>query len=223
MNKAVIFDMDGVLVDTESFHCDAWIKTFADHGLSLTEEQYHQTFTGTSSPIIVKEMMQKHHSSNNSNDSIKDIDGVIYKKTEYASSLMQGKLVPLPGVKELIMRLYAKKYKLGLASSSGMQVVSTVLSSLDLEGKFMVVHSGESVKQGKPNPDIYLQTAALLEVPPEHCVVIEDSKAGIIAARSAGMKCIGIMNGKNKREDLQHATIIAESFDQITEHLINSL
>ncbi|MBI3032899.1 HAD family phosphatase [Candidatus Woesearchaeota archaeon] len=217
MKKAVIFDMDGVLVDTENFHCDAWIKTFADHGILLTEEQYHQTFTGTSSPIIVKEIMQKHDKS------MPDIEGVVYKKTEYASSLMQGKLVPLPGVRELIMNLYKKKYKLGLASSSGMQVVSTVLSSLDLEGKFMVVHSGEAVKQGKPNPDIYLQTAALLEVLPEYCVVIEDSKAGIIAARSAGMKCIGIMNGKNKREDLQHANIIAEHFDQITEELINEL
>ncbi len=217
IKKAVIFDMDGVLVDTEDIHGEAWIKTFADHGINLTKEKYLEEFSGHNSNVIVRQVMEKH------NRPLDNVDEIIYKKTEYAHLLLKNRVHPLLGVKELISNLYMKKYKLGLASSSGMQVVSTVLSSLDLEGKFMVVHSGEAVKHGKPNPDIYVQTAALLEVPVEQCVVIEDSKVGIIAARSAGMKCIGIMNGRNKKEDLQHANIIAENFDQITEELINSL
>lgn len=217
IKKAIIFDMDGVLVDTEDLHGDAWIKTFAEHGIHLTKEKYLEEFSGNNSNVIVKQVMEKH------NRPIDNVDDIVYKKTEHAHLLIKNKLEPIPGVKELILHLYSKKYKLGLASSSGMQVVSTVLSSLGLEGKFMVVHSGEAVKQGKPNPDIYLQTAHLLEVPVEQCIVIEDSKAGIIAARSAGMKCIGILNGRNKKEDLQHANIIAERFDQITEDLINKL
>ena len=217
VKRAVIFDMDGVLLDSEDIHCNAWIKTLKEHGVHITKEQYFSEYSGSNSELIVKQALGKFSKTTD------DIHGVVLKKTQNAVYLMQDSIIPLPGVQTLINALSSKNYKLGLASSSGMYIVSTVLSSFELEGKFMVVHSGEAVKIGKPNPDIYLQTARLLEESPEDCVVIEDSKSGIIAARSAGMKCIGILNGRNKPEELQHAHYIAKNFDEITEELINSI
>lgn len=81
---------------------------------------------------------------------------------------------------------------------------------------FSVIHSGESVKQGKPDPDIYLKTARMLSVDPTECVVIEDTNSGVLAAKKAGMKVIGLLNGRNTREQLQYADMIADGFADIT-------
>lgn len=129
----------------------------------------------------------------------------------------------MPFIVELVKELCRKKIKIGLASSSSYRFVRSVLGSIGLEDHFKIIHTGESVKKGKPHPDIYLKTARMLNVKPENSIVIEDSRTGIEAAKKAGMKCIGFLNGRNRREDLEYSDFVINSFQALNVDIIKKI
>ena len=122
-------------------------------------------------------------------------------------------LEPISGIMALLERLKESKIKLGLASSSPGKVIELILQKCEVDRYFETVVSGESVKQGKPAPDIFLLAAERLGVEPRQCVVIEDSAKGIAAAKAAGMKCIGYRNPHSYQQDLSGADWIVADFE----------
>ena len=138
-----------------------------------------------------------------------DCEELIRVKEELVCEAVKDKVEAVPGVKELIGSLPGR---LGLASTTSFVGVDAILKGVGLKDYFSVIHGGDSVKKGKPEPDIYLKTARLLHSKPEDCIVFEDSRSGVLAAKRAGMYVIGVLNGRNSMDDLQYADKVIEGF-----------
>jgi len=138
------------------------------------------------------------------------------ERTSYMDYLLsQENEEPMPGVAELIEELYKNKVKLVVASSASIKNIEIVLKMFNLERFFETKVSGDEVNNGKPAPDIFLYAAKVIGAQPEECIVIEDSKNGVEAAKSAGMKCIGFQNPNSGNQDLSSADMVINSFSEI--------
>ncbi len=219
--KTVIFDMDGVIVESEDFHCDAWIKTYTAIGIPIDRTYYFSKICGKHGLVSTRLVLEEFNHPSKEDVQFREL--LIMKKDHLAGNMMRGTIQPRNGVVALIHQLSTGGYKLGLGSTTSMVAVNAVLSTLNIDDKFNIIIGGEGVKVGKPHPEVYLKIAHLFEEDPHHCVVIEDSKTGITAAKSAGMKCIAILNSRNSAEELQHADLIAGSFSEITPEVIERL
>lgn len=212
MIKSLLFDMDGILVDTEPIMARVVALALADQGLHVTELEYYDNWTKKGKGIT---------------DFIKEknisFDFDRYRSTRnkiYLESLKTN--IPIfDGAKETIAEL-SKTYKLGLVSSSSRVFVHFILKSTDLEKYFFTIITAEDVEKEKPAPDCFLLAAERLAVEPEECVVIEDAEKGILAAKNAGMKAIAIPNKSTSDNDFSCANLILESIKSLT-HLKDSL
>jgi len=179
MIKAVIFDLDGTLVDSQPLqfksHRDAFNKFGYDLTLKAWKEWIHNSMS--SRKWVEKNNLQ--------------IDYLAVRaewKKNY-KKLVDSELKLKPGAKNLVNKLY-KKFPLGVASSSSIELINLILKKFRLKAKFMVAISDTEMERGKPFPDIFLKAAVKLKVKPNECLVFEDSVAGLTAAKSASMKCI---------------------------------
>ncbi len=139
---------------------------------------------------------------------------------------MDGVLIdsePLHGITELLQCLEENNIKMAVASSSSMVFIETVLKKLSIERYFEFYISGENIIKSKPEPDIFLKAAQMLRTEPAQCIVIEDSKNGVIAAKRAGMKCIGYINTNSGNQDLSPATKIIDNFHSLTFETLQNL
>ncbi len=216
MKKTVIFDMDGVLVDSEPFNCKAWIETYKEIGIHLTEEYYFSRICGQHGIVSTTMVLNEHGRE-------EDKEHLVRRKAQHTVKLVKNNIQAVNGAVSCIQDLRKLKYKLGLATTTSFVGADAILSTIGVKNDFSVIHTSEAVKKGKPNPEVYLKTASMLEVKPENCVVIEDSKSGSLAAKKAGMKVIGILNGRNNPEELQYVDYIVKSFSEISPELIESL
>jgi HAD superfamily hydrolase (TIGR01509 family) len=132
-------------------------------------------------------------------------------------------LQPIDGVIELINELYEKNLKLILASSSRMEVINIILQKFKLSDLFIAKVSGSELENSKPHPEIFLRSAALIRSEPSQCVVIEDSKNGVTAAKAAGMKCIGFSNPSSGDQNLVSADMVIRSFKELNARIIKGL
>lgn len=184
--EAVIFDMDGVLVDSEPVYHE-WEKDFfRQYGIELPDEVYRCTLGR--SETDVEDFLEKFWLKEGRSEDFRSLYEAYYEAPEFPE--LDYKTVLNDGVKELLSFCRKEELKTALASSSGMADIKKMLSDCGLQEYFQAVVSGEQFRKSKPDPEIYLYTAKLLNVPPENCVVIEDSKAGISAAKAAGMYTI---------------------------------
>jgi sugar-phosphatase len=181
--QAVIFDMDGVIIDSEPLWIAATEQVFKRLNISLrTNEVKH--YIGIRIDVVIKSILRDHSPSEiNINDIIKYIIEDIIK-------LVSQKGEASPGLDSVIQFLQHKKVALGLASSSPMSLIRAVVKKLGLTKTFQVLKSAEHLKHGKPHPEVYLNTAKALGVEPRFCLAIEDSIQGILAAKAAGMVCL---------------------------------
>ncbi len=207
MVKSVIFDMDGVIIDSEIVHANANIKIFHELGIE-TELDYWFTYVGCSLPDIMDKIL-KDFDLSLSKEELEQcfIDGgkKYVKQSEY---------IEVPGTIKLIHDLKALGYPLAIASSSSPEAIQRVLSQLKIENCFHSISSGTQVAHSKPEPDVFLQAARLLGTDPAECMVIEDATVGIQAANSAGMASIGFVNPNSGTQDLHHATYIVHHMSE---------
>ena len=201
--KAVIFDMDGVIVESEFRNYKAKIEVLKPYGVSFDYDYYSQ-FPGNSN-IVVWEKIIKDFSINESAEYLDKID--LEKREELIKS--DGHIA-VDGAIDLIKRL-AEKYTLALASGSPEKIILDTVKYFDIEKYFKFIISGESVENCKPAPDVFLSAAKNIGIAPENCAVIEDSHNGVLAAKAAGMYCVGFENRNSGNQDLSKADVIVKS------------
>ena len=215
MLKAVIFDMDGVLVDSEPMHSRAIVNTLKKYGVALTEE-YCQQFIGSTAAHMCSTIV-KDYKLMVAPEELEAANHAAIKQLEKEEGY-----IPVPWVKELVMNLYENKVKLAIASSSSLSDIKDVTEALGIQTYFDKLVSGTTVPNPKPAPDVFLKAAEELGVDPADCMVIEDSMNGTIAADAAGMKTIGFINPNSGYHDLSKASVLIESFQYIDYTFINN-
>lgn len=181
--KAAIFDMDGLLIDSEPLWQEAGIETLAGFGISLTLEQYH-TSTGLRTEEWVAHWFRQYKVS--PVHAPEAVQVIIRKAIEKIAA--NG--IALPGATEILAYFNSQTIKTGLATSSPMSLVEVVVDKLKIRNQFQVFTSAEHLPYGKPHPQVFLECAKALDVLPEECVVFEDSFNGMIAAKAAKMRCV---------------------------------
>jgi HAD superfamily hydrolase (TIGR01509 family) len=216
MIRTVIFDMDGVIIDSEPIHFKMENEMFQELKISISYEE-HCSYVGTSSQNMWAIIARKH----GLNVEVKEL--VKKQHVLYMAYLLNEKdLRPIPSVVELIEDLYHSGFGLVLASSSYMEVIEVVLRKFNLSNYFMARVSGTELANSKPHPEIFIQSAKLAKSEPGECIVIEDSQNGITSARAAGMKCIGFANPNSGVQDLSKADLVIHSFDELNAETIRA-
>jgi beta-phosphoglucomutase family hydrolase len=204
--KTILWDMDGVISDSYSFHFAAWRETFAKRSIEFTKEDFTGLF-GARNDFIIGSIMGKQLPE-------KDVKSTVQEKEEAFRRKATGRIKPFPGVVRLLNALKKGNFRLGLVSSAPTENIGLVLTELDLAGTFNCIVSGQEVSESKPSPQIYLLAAEKLQATPNDCVVIEDSPLGVKAAKTAGMKCLAVTN-THHRENLQEADTVVDSLQNV--------
>ncbi|MEO8664494.1 MAG: HAD family phosphatase [Ignavibacteria bacterium] len=206
--KVIIFDMDGVLIDSEPAYLEMNLKMFSEYGIGMDDENY-KALVGMPSLPMWTMLKEKYDLKNEVTDIIQREKGRMY-------DILNSELIPGPmdGVVDLLERLASEGFKLSVASSSAKSNIELILNRLNLSKYFSYVISGEEVINGKPAPDIFLKVADHFTQPADKCFVIEDSANGVAAANSAGMLCIGFKNNGSNEQDISKADLIINNFDK---------
>ncbi len=207
--KAVLFDMDGVIVNTEPLHKKAYYKMFETLGIAVSDELY-ASFTGASTRKVCTELVEKFNLSLTHSDlaKIKRSHFKHYFDTDPDFDL-------LSGVRELLQHYYKNGIKLVLASSASMNTINWVFEKFDIDKYFVGKISGADLKESKPNPEIFLKASEIANEKPENCMVIEDSTNGILAAHRAGIFCAAYKSKHSKLQDYTHANIVVDAFEEL--------
>ena len=208
MIKAVIFDLDGVMVESEDAHIEAEKQTFLKFGLRISSEELHN-YTGTTAKVMFTDLIAKYKL-------MTTFEEINRQKEKLLLKFLRQDAEPTKGVLDLVKKLKKKGVQLAIASSSPKKLVDYVLDKLAVRGFFHVVLTAENVEHSKPNPEIFLKAAEKLGVKPSQCLVVEDAKLGVAAAKQAGMKCIGYRNPHSGNQDLSEADIVIDDFTKIS-------
>ncbi len=211
---AVIWDMDGVIVDTDVYHREAWIATFSRRGIDLTQDDVMAT-VGRRNDDIVRRMIGKEASR-------KILDEIGGEKEADYRRRASGKITALPGVVDLLTQLERSGLKQAVVTSAPLANVRLVMESLELEQYFNCIVSEKDVKQGKPSPEGFLKAAQRMGVPAANCLVIEDAAVGVSAALNAGMSCIAVTTTHSECS-LSHANLVVESLEDVAANQIRNL
>jgi beta-phosphoglucomutase family hydrolase len=207
--KAVIFDMDGVLVDSEPFHVQTEKRMFRKMNLDISDEE-HAGYMGTATDVMWKQIIGKR----NLPIDIPEITELTIKEgLPYFYSLE--KIDPMPGLIDLLEKLKSKNIPMAVASSSDPETIRIILEKSGLRKYFLQAVSSSEVGKSKPEPDVFLHAAKILGVLPENCVVFEDSKNGIKAAKAAGMYCIAYCGANSGEQNKILADIQIGQYDEM--------
>jgi HAD superfamily hydrolase (TIGR01509 family) len=217
MIKTVIFDMDGVIVDTEPVHHYAYNQHFKQLNIDVSPEMY-ATFTGNSTKNIFERLKVQYNLSD-------DVPTLVETKRNLFNEAFDSKedLYLLDGVEDLIKDLHQNGMQLVLASSSATVTINKIFNRFGLHQYFTHIVSGEDFPKSKPHPAIFQQAAFLAKTPVENCIVIEDSTNGILAAKSAGIYCIGYDSFHSKMQDYSMADRVIRNFDELSFETIQTI
>ena len=206
---AVIFDVDGVLVDSYDAHFQSWRRLGDERGLVMTEAQFTATFGRTSREIIEELWPEQGFSA----QEIQQLDD---RKEELYRRVMEEAFTAIDGAAELIDELAAAGFRLAVGSSGPPKNVDLVLRKLARRDLFGGVVTGADVTRGKPDPQVFLLGAEKLNVPPARCAVIEDAPAGVSAAKAAMMQCVGLASSAHAVDKLAHADRVVRSLRELS-------
>jgi len=202
----VLWDLDGVIADSNSFHFAAWQETFAKRGTELTREAFNKLF-GSRNDFIIQSILGKGTSET-------DIEAIIQEKETSFREKAKGNIKPFPGAISLLNTIKKGNFKQALVSSAPRENIGFVTGELDIGEYFDCIVSGHEVAESKPSPQIFLLAAQKLAAAPENCIVIEDSPLGIKAAKTAGMRCLAVANTHSK-QDLNEADDVVDSLVEL--------
>lgn len=205
MLKSIIFDMDGVLVNSEPVHYRAYLMALEPWGKTFSYEEY-KTYIGTTNAVILDGLIEKFKlplTREEFNERMKEKKAYLYERDGYPG---------IDGVPEMLACLKEAGYSLAVASCSPYENIIRATKALGIHGYFDVLVSGESVERPKPAPDVFLKAAEALGAAPEDCLVVEDSCNGVRAAKRAGMACLGFVNPDSGGQDLSCADRLTDSF-----------
>ena len=210
MIQTVIFDMDGVIVDTEPVHHYAYNQHFEELNIQVSNEMY-ATLTGNSTRNVFQKLKENFQLSH-------DVEDLILRKRHLFNEAFDTKpdLELISGVQELIHDLHTKGMQLIVASSASKSTINRVFNRFDLHQYFSHIVSGEDFPKSKPHPAIFLHAASLSIAPKENCIVIEDSTNGIKAAKAAGIYCIGYDSPNSKLQDYSLADSVISHFNELS-------
>lgn len=217
MLRAVIFDFNGIIVDDEPIHFDLFQRVLKKEGIGLTQEEYYARYLGFDDRGAFTAAYREHGQQINEQKLAKLVD----RKATYYQDAIRNKMRVFPGVKNLVPEL-ALQLPLAIASGALRNEIETILSTICLRPHFRAIVSAEDVKNGKPEPEIFLTAMARLNadlgcgraIISAECLVIEDSKEGIRGARQAGMKCLAVTNSHPANE-LTEANAVVKSLEEV--------
>ncbi len=205
--QAVIFDLDGVMADTEPLKFAAYRKVFQEaYGVELPASDV--AWRGMKEQSVIDYWFGRFQLTGDSEKLIQA------KRIAYQGLLQKGHVTAIPGAIDFVHQIKDASKVCGLATSSSRQEATTVLEGLNLSSAFDVVMTRDDVQNLKPHPEVYLKTALALNSPPSDCVVFEDSQSGVSAAKSAGMFCVGLMTSFS-REALCRADQTIANFTEL--------
>jgi beta-phosphoglucomutase len=202
--KAILWDLDGVLVNSMEFHYRAYSEILSQRGVKLSREKYLKEMIGLRNYTILRRVLGDLPNE--------EILRLAEQKEEAFRRLVKGQVQPLPGAAELVRRARDGGIKQAIVSSTPRANIELMLQSLGLYECFEVIVGEEDAERGKPDPEGFVLAASRLGVPPEECVVIEDAPEGIAGGKAAGMRCIGVTTTR-PAEKLLQADLIVESLE----------
>ena len=211
MARAILWDLDGTLVDSAEFHWLSWRDTMAAEGVSLTYQQFLDTF-GQKNDRILPGWLGPGADA----DRIRRVGDA--KEAEYRRLASVHGLTALPGASSWVRRLHVQGWQQAIASSAPGENVGVMLRALALDGMFEAIVSAEDVTRGKPDPQVFLAAGERLGVPRDRCIVVEDAAVGVQAARSAGMRCIGVSRAVVLDADVAVSSLLelpSDAFDRL--------
>lgn len=209
--KAIVFDLDGLMVDSEPIAEQAWSTLLERHGYQVDREAIEAIIglkLADSSRIIQARF-----------DLPLTVEQIGAEKTRIFTAMLEGNLHPMPGLNELLKVIDERGLLRAVATSSDRSYARLALECVGIENGFFAVITGDLVSHGKPAPDIYLAAAKALSLPPAQCLALEDSPFGVQAAKAAGMRCVAIPNAMTSRMDLGTADWILPSLQVVAERL----
>lgn len=206
MNLAVIFDMDGVLIDSQPLHYELDVDVLRACGYPA-ELATVVPYTGLSNP----DRWAKYKEDLNLSETVDRL--VEMAEAAMRDVFSRADLKPIDGIPTLIDGIKAMGIKCGVASSSSHELIQLILGRIGILDKFDMIVSGEDVQHGKPAPDVYLKAAEKAGISPQMCIAIEDSSAGILAAKNAGFVCIAYKNPSTLGQDFTHANYVVTKYD----------
>jgi len=217
MIQTVIFDMDGVIVDTEPVHHYAYVQHFKQLNIEVSPEMY-ASFTGNSTINIYERLKETYNLA-------QDVQTLVETKRNLFNDAFDSKedLYLLDGVEDLIKDLYTNGMQLVLASSSANVTIERIFNRYNLHQYFTHKVSGEDFPKSKPHPAIFLKAAELAQTPVENCIVIEDSTNGIQAAKSANIYCIGYDSFHSKLQDYSKADRVITHFNELDFSVVKNI
>lgn len=205
--KAVIFDMDGTMINNMPYHKKAWKEFFNKHGLSFTDEVFSKKISGKKNDQIFEFVFERKLTP-------EELEKYTEEKEALYRELYKPEIQEIRGLTELIRQLHNKNIKIAIATTAPEKNRTFGLEALHLTQTFDVILGDEHVTHGKPDPEIYLETAKRLRIDPASCLVFEDSPPGVNAGKNAGMTVVGIVTSHSK-DELQRADYIINDFTEI--------
>ena len=204
----VIFDVDGVLVDSYEAHFTTWQASARKHGFDCTESEFALAFGRTA-----REVIRENWDATLSDEWIQNFED---EKEALYRQVISKKFPAINGAFDLIQELHAENLSMAIGSSGPPLNVQAVVQALKAEKAITTVITGADVKIGKPNPDVFQQGAAGMQIPAERCVVLEDAVPGLQAARAAGMKCVGVVSRGRSRQELADADELVTDLTELS-------
>ena len=223
MLKAIIFDFDGVIADTEPLHLKAFQLTLEEKGITLSEEEYNDNYLAYDDKTFFKELLKDRNITNDE----ATVSEYINKKSDHFNNILKGNILILEGVPDFISQV-SSRFPLSIGSGALRSEIVEILEYAGLRKHFDIIVSADDVENCKPDPEVYLKVLAHLNnsgadlISADECLVIEDSISGIMAAHSAGMRCLAITNSYSA-ENLSKAELVTDFLRSVSINQIEAL